>query len=222
MQDKPCLHLTIHPMDKGTTVKKFHINMIALAISLAFSTAAMAQSLSKGDYKAGKDRIAAEYKTDKAACDPMKGNAKDICVVQAKGKEKVAKAELEVSYKPSRKSRYESSIAKAEADYAVAKEKCDDLAGDTKDVCVKEAKAAQIAAKADAKAQIKTSDANASARETSADARSKASTKIADAQKDARTDKLDAQYSVAKEKCDVLAGNAKDNCLAQAKASFGK
>lgn len=83
----------------------------------------------------GKDRIAAAYKTDKAACDPMKGNAKDICVIEAKGKEKIAKAELEVSYKPTRKSRYEPSIAKAEADYAVAKEKCDDLAGNTKDVC---------------------------------------------------------------------------------------
>lgn len=155
----------------------------------------------------GKDRIAAAYKTDKAACDPMKGNAKDICVIEAKGKEKIAKAELEVSYKPTRKSRYASSIAKAEADYAVAKEKCDDLAGNTKDVCVKEAKAAQIAAKADAKAQMKTSDANASARETSADARSKASTKVADAQKDARTDQLNAQYSVAKEKCFIVMAN---------------
>ena len=43
------------------------------------------------------------------------------------------------------------TIAKAEADYRVAKEKCDDSAGNAKDVCLKEAKAAEAAAKAEAK-----------------------------------------------------------------------
>jgi hypothetical protein len=33
--------------------------------------------------------------------------------------------------------------AKADAQYAVAKEKCDDLSGEQKDACVKEAKAAK-------------------------------------------------------------------------------
>jgi hypothetical protein len=35
-------------------------------------------------------------------------------------------------------------MAKVDADYAVAKEKCDDFSGNAKDVCVKEAKAAQV------------------------------------------------------------------------------
>jgi hypothetical protein len=35
--------------------------------------------------------------------------------------------------------------------YDVAKEKCDDLSGNAKDVCVKDAKAAQAKAKAEAK-----------------------------------------------------------------------
>jgi hypothetical protein len=42
-------------------------------------------------------------------------------------------------------------VAKAEADYRVAKERCDDQAGNVKDVCLEEAKAAEAAAKADAK-----------------------------------------------------------------------
>ena len=37
-----------------------------------------------------KARISAEYKADKAACDKFSGNQKDICVEQAKGKEKVS------------------------------------------------------------------------------------------------------------------------------------
>lgn len=51
-------------------------------------------------------------------------------------------------------------VTKAKADYKIAKEKCDDLAGNPKDVCPKEAKAAMAAAKADAKAQMETSKAN--------------------------------------------------------------
>jgi hypothetical protein len=34
-------------------------------------------------------------------------------------------------------------VTQAKADYLVAKERCDDLAGNAKDVCVKEAKAAE-------------------------------------------------------------------------------
>jgi len=64
---------------------------------------------------------------------------------RSQGKEKVAKAELEARYKPSEKNRYQARVAQADADYSVAKEKCDDKAGNEKDVCVKEAKAARHA-----------------------------------------------------------------------------
>jgi len=203
-------------------MNKLNINAIALAVSLAFSAGALAEGLSKADYKAGKDKIAAEYKMAKAACATLSGNPNDICIAEAKGKEKTAKAELEVSYNPTRKTRYQALVAKAEADYAVAKERCDDMTGNAKDVCVKEAKAAQTTAKADAKAQYETQDAKATAKEKSAEARSDAKAKTADANKDAAADKLAAEYAVAKEKCDTYAGNAKDRCLEQAKTRFGK
>lgn len=203
-------------------MNKFNIKVIALAVSMAFSAGAMAEGMSKASYKADKARISAEYKVDKAGCASLSGNPGDICVAEAKGKEKIAKAELEASYEPSRKSRYEAHVAKAEADYAVANEKCDDLAGNAKDVCVKEAKAAKIAAKADAKAQMKTSDAIATARKDSAESRSKANEQATEAHKDATAFKIDADYKVAKEKCDGLAGNAKDVCVKEAKARFGK
>ena len=61
-----------------------NINAIALAVSFAFSAGAMAQSLSKDEYKAGKDKIAAEYKVAKEQCDTYAGNAKDACVNEAK------------------------------------------------------------------------------------------------------------------------------------------
>lgn len=200
----------------------FNISAFALALGFAFSTSPMAAGISKDEYKAGQDKIAAEYKVAKAACAPLAGNPNDICVAQAKGKEKVAKAELEDSYKLTRKTFYQARIAKAEADYAVANEKCDDMAGNAKDVCVKEAKAVEATAKADAKVQMKTSAARATANEKSTEARVEATSKTSDAEKDAAASKVDAQYKVAKEKCDDLAGNAKDVCVKDAKARFGK
>ena len=200
----------------------FKITMITLAVAAVFSAGAMAQSISNNDYKAGKDKISVEYKKAKAGCASLSGNAKDICIAQADGKEKVALAELQVSYTPSVKTRYELRVAQADADYAVAKERCDDLAGNTKDVCVKEAKSVETAAKADATAQMKTSDANATANEKTNAANVKATEKKVDARKDAAAEKTDAEYAVAKEKCDALAGSAKDTCLNQAKLRFGK
>jgi osmotically-inducible protein OsmY len=149
-------------------MNKLNITAIGAALALAFSAGAMAApTMSKADYKAAEDSIAAEYKSAKAACESKTANAKDICMAEAKGKEKVAKAELEARNTPSEKAGYGVSIAKAESDYAVAKEKCDDKAGNDNTVCVKEAKAAEARAKADAKAQIQSANASKPAKETS-------------------------------------------------------
>ena len=98
--------------------------------------------------EAEEDRIEAEYKAAKAHCDSMKGNAKDVCIKEAKGKEKVAKAELDARKNPSERNQRKVEEAKAEAKYEVAKERCDDLKGKEKDACQKDAKAEHERAKA--------------------------------------------------------------------------
>ncbi len=181
-------------------MKKLTIIALALALGFGLSGGAFAANMSKADYKAAQKRIDAEEKADKATCKSMSGNAKDICMKEANGKENVAKAELDAQYKPNSKSDYKVRKAKADAAYAVAKEKCDDMKGNEKQVCVKEAKAARTAARGDAKADKKT---------------------VA-ARKDAKEDKRDADYAVAKEKCDTMSGAAKDKCVADAKARYSK
>jgi hypothetical protein len=214
-------------------MKNFKISAIVLALGFVFSAGAMAESMTKNQYKSHVKSIESEYKVDKAACDSFAGNAKDICVAEAKGKQNVAKAELEVNYKPSVKARYDANVVKADADYSVATEKCDDKAGNDKDVCVKEAKAAKVHQIADAKTQMKSKNANAEANEKSGDAQAVANEKSgdanakaaeikADARKDAAIVKRDADYAVAKEKCDALAGSAKDKCISDAKLRFGQ
>ena len=152
-----------------------------------------------------------QYKADKAACSNLSGNAKDICKEEAKGKEKSAKADADAAYKNTPKAREAARMAHADAAYNVAKEKCDDLSGNAKDVCVKEAKAAHVKAEADAKVD-----------RVAADTSSTSTEKVAAARKEAAEDKRDAEYKVAIEKCDSLAGAAKDTCVANAKSHYGK
>lgn len=161
---------------------------------------AHAATMAKADYTADKTRISADYKADKAACASMTKNAKDICVEEAKAKEKIARAELEFSYTGKPGDQTKVMVTKAKAAYSVAKEKCDDMAGNDKDVCVKEAKAVEAKALADAKM----------------------GKQIGEAKKDATEDKRDADYKVATEKCDAMTGDAKASCVAAAKAKFGK
>lgn len=203
-------------------MENFNVKVLAFTIALAFSAGAVAQNVNETEYKAGKDRISAEYKMAKASCAALAGNAKDVCGAEATGKDNVALADLEATYKPTEKNRYKVRVAKAEADYGVAMQKCDDLSGTPKDVCVKEAKAAQISAKADAKAQMKISDAKTTANAQSADAQNTARDKAIEARQDAKADKADAEYTVAKEKCSTFSGSTKDGCLEQVEARFGK
>ena len=194
-------------------MSRLMISLLAAA-GIAFAGSAAAadkHGMAHDQYSAEKDRIEAQYKADRDHCDSLKGNAEDVCKAEAKGKEKVAKADLEANYKNTTKARYDARVAQADADYDVAKEKCDDMSGNQKDVCVKQAKAAHTKAKADAKVA-----------RTDRDATRTAENKRANAREDAREDTRDAQYKAAAEKCDAMSGAAKDQCVRDAKAHYGK
>ena len=182
-------------MNTLSTLKASLVAAALLALPLAHAAA-----MTKAEYQASKTRISADYKAGKAACAALAANAKDVCIQEAKAKEKVARAELEYGYTGKAADQTKVRVAKAESAYAVAKEKCDDQAGNAKDVCVKEAKAIEVKALADAKM----------------------TKEIAEVKKDAGAEKRDADYKVAAEKCDALAGDAKTSCITAAKAKFGK
>jgi hypothetical protein len=193
-------------------MSKLLISLLAAAgIAFAGAAGAADTTMSRDAYKAEKDRIEAQYKAAKDQCGSLSGNAKDVCQKEAKGKEKVAKADLEANYKNTDKARIDARMARADASYDVAKEKCDDMSGNQKDVCVKEAKAAHEKAKADAKvAKVDSKTAHETA------------DKRAEVRKDAAEDTRDAQYKVAVEKCDAMSGAAKDQCVKNAKVRYGK
>jgi hypothetical protein len=182
-------------------MKKILATLFLSVVTLGFATIATAATDdAKASYKAAGDSATATYKEARTKCRSLKGNPKDVCIEEAKAAEKRSKAEAEAQYKNTPKAHTKARIAAADADYAVAKEKCNAQSGNPKDVCIKEAKAVHIKAVVDAKS----------------------SKKIGDVKSDATEDKRDADYKVAIEKCDALDGPAKEACVGTAKSKYGK
>jgi hypothetical protein len=187
---------------KETRMNRSKLSSIAQAVALCAGTLAFCGSASAMGDRAGYDQAKTSakstYEADHKACEAMAGNAKDVCVAEAKAKRTKTEVDAEAAWKGTAKAREHAAHETAEADYKVAKERCDAKGGNDKDVCVKEAKAAMVKTEADAKAMRKTTDAHM----------------------DASKDKMEANYKVAAEKCDSMAGDAKNACVADAKARF--
>lgn len=178
------------------------INFKFLLVAVAMITMPLVNSaeLSRTDYRNAKTHIDDDYKVEKIACTALMSNARDVCIEEAKGREKNARAELEYRYTGSTHDMDKIAVVKAEAAYAVAKAKCDDFAGNDKDVCVKEARAVEVGARADAKTAVQ----------------------IREAKLDNTDKKRDAEFNTAVERCDALAGGAKTTCVVEAKSRFYK
>ena len=134
-----------------TSSRSMKLSLIVAGL-MAVSSGFAADKMSKDDYKAAKDKISADYKAARELCKPMKDNAQDVCEKEAKAKEKIAMAELDFNRSGKDTDRVKVAQVKADQDYEVAKEKCEDLQGEAVVACKKEAKAAQDKVKADLKA----------------------------------------------------------------------
>lgn len=181
-------------------MSKLHAMSTAALLAWVAAAPVQAAGLAKDTYDAGKQRIEQRFKTERAACASLAGNGKDVCVLQAQERLDVARAELEYAYTQKPEDRARLASTRADAAHAVARERCDDLAGNARDLCVTQAKAEHTKALADARSEQK----------------------IEAARQEAAQDKRDAEYTVALQRCDALAGDAKAACIAQAKARFGK
>jgi hypothetical protein len=128
-----------------------------------------AEGISREAYNQEKDRIEADAKAAKDACKSMKDNAKDICQAEAKGKEKLAKKELDYKKNPNDKNRQDVEKMKAEVAYEIAKEKCEDRQGVAEQAsCKKQAKDEKDRAMAAVKGKkVATADTTRTTRSTS-------------------------------------------------------
>lgn len=85
-------------------------------------------------------RYDARYEVAKEMCDDKSGNAKDVCMKEAKAEHDKAKADLKANKKVA-EAQNDAMETKLKADYKVAKERCDSMSGDAKDSCQAAAKA---------------------------------------------------------------------------------
>jgi len=91
-------------------------------------------------YTKAREKIAdANYDVDKTRCDALTGNDKDVCVKLAKSTKVAAMADAKADKKVI-EARSDAREEKRKAEYKVATEKCDALAGAAKDECTKAAK----------------------------------------------------------------------------------
>lgn len=120
--------------------------LAALAVLAFPAWAADEPAMSKQAFKAAEQKIEAVARSERKACETRNGRAAELCTKEAKAREKIAKAELEADYQPSPETVQEARNVKANAEYGVAREKCDDLKGATRDRCVNAAKSVREAA----------------------------------------------------------------------------
>jgi hypothetical protein len=123
----------------------------------------------------------------------LAGNARTICHAEIKGRADVAEAQRAVNETPSSAHRYALLLARADAEFAVAKARCVDQSGTPKAPCVWPKPEREHAfAEADAAMAEKIADARLTARQTSAKAEAKADDTTTAARVDAADTKRNA------------------------------
>ncbi len=129
----------------------------ALAICGTALHAAAAENpdQTKAEYNAAKARAKADYNASSQRCKDFSGNDRDVCMKKAKANLTKAKADAKAAFEGTGEAKLEAREAISKAEFAVAKERCDSLAGDAKDVCIAEAKAVNAKEEATLQARAK-------------------------------------------------------------------
>jgi hypothetical protein len=203
-------HGTVH---HARMMYRMKTSLLAAALTLGLGAAgwgwAATAAMNKDAYKAEQQRIEAQQKSERKACDRLKGNAQDLCQAQAKAHAKTAQAQLEARYKPGPEAERQAKETQAEAEYDVARVRCSALKAKAKDGCVVQAKARLVAAKRQAMVEKVDAIAALKARRE----RQRKGTAKPETQQD--------RYAAQKARCNML-GEERDECLADVQRKFQK
>jgi hypothetical protein len=189
-----------------------HFFRLACAVA-ALSCAAVAQAappFTKEAYKAQQLRIEGDYDVAQGKCKSLQGNARRVCYEQVRGERDIAQAQLEMQFKPSADADEKVRLARAEATYAVAVQKCKSMDGSAREVCRDDAKMVFKEAKSEARMQKEL---------VAMELRSQQVVQERTQQADRMAE---ARFAAARERCEMLPGEGRDNCLADVKRRFDK
>lgn len=118
-------------------------NLVAVALSVAALSSAHAASDAE-------KRADTQFKAAMERCEPMKGNAQDVCEKDAKAARARAKAGDKAASKGTPEARADAGESSARAQYDAAKERCEPLKGKEQTACESKAKATLDRRQADA------------------------------------------------------------------------
>lgn len=166
-----------------------------IAVALALPLLSFGATSSTSDYSAEKERVTTDYQSARSKCSQLSGPARTLCFVEAKTVERKAMAGAEARYRGTDSARVEAMVEAAEADFELAKAKCDARAGGDRDVCINAAKAAEARTKAEA---------------------------IANESIAFRDDEHAAIYEAALAKCDAPESAPNESCTKDAKVNHQK
>ena len=130
---------------KGTNMKKIVLLTLATAASASI---AFAQTTDTAAYKNAHNKAESDYKSAKKQCKALKDNAQDVCEEEAKVARAKSERDAVAQYRNTPKDLDKANRKLADAEYDLAKERCDDLSGDAKDSCQTQARSAKSTAMA--------------------------------------------------------------------------
>ena len=184
--------------------------LMTLAAASLMATGSIA--MTKTDYNAARERIRVDAKARQGKCTQLIANARDVCRTEARGFERIARADLDALYRPSEQAQFKARVARADAAHEVAREKCDDLADPARKVCQKDAKGVHVRAVEDAKvAQVQARPGDTLAAKNAA---------VAEALKHATAERRKADFDAAKERCGALAADLQAKCVDDARRVY--
>jgi len=103
-------------------------------------SAATGTPMTRTAYRAALDRASSDYNRKRAGCRSLKGSERTVCVAEAKAESTKAQAAAEAAFRNTPRARMDARVTSANADYAVAKARCNDRSGSERRACLKTAK----------------------------------------------------------------------------------
>jgi hypothetical protein len=133
----------------ATITGAFLVSVAALGISAAVDSPR--SLMSPVDYGASKKAIETEAHAAISKCRDLESQARDLCKAEAKADERIRKADLEAQYRGTVSAAADAKLARAKAQYDLARAKCGDEHGEGKISCMRSARAEKAKALTDAK-----------------------------------------------------------------------
>jgi len=198
-------------------MKTLIATLLATAAGASFAAAPTAAlNHDPATYRNLTQKAESEYRAATAKCDAKSGNDKDICMADARLARTRTEADALSKYNNSAAGRARAHTNVADAEYDLAKARCDAKSGADKDSCMDNAKSVHTAAVADAKAERteRTTATGSSGSGTTGASGATASGGLVTG-----TETRDPAKAAAVDKCAQMGADAKTGCLVETKPS---